>query len=364
MTVPAPAHTFAPEPNRVETRAAVALAMAVLSCTAAAAVAAYSVALMLNYTDEKWFDGRESVVLLGCLVVTVLPAISALLLARRAEERIIDSRGVLTGTAVVQRARIWGQIGVALGIVACMTFGAFLMRDGLYRFKETFLSWPDMKAAWPNVWRGFKFNIKTFIVAEAIVLVWALVVALVRLSPGPALAPLRWLAVAYTDIFRGLPALLTIYLVVFGIPIAGFPFFGDLDRFWLGVIALSLVYGAYVSEVYRSGIEGVHWSQSAAARSLGLSHLRTQRYVVVPQAIRNVIPPLLNDFIGLQKDTALLYVAGIFEGFTAARIYAGTHFNVSSVTLLGLLFVAITIPQARMLDWLIARDKRKRQAQV
>ncbi len=364
MTAPAPVRVGAPEPERVEPRAKLALILALLSCVTAVVVAVCSVALMLNYADEKWLEANDFFAVLAAAVVTVGPAIASLLVARRAEELIIDSRGSLVGTDVVQRTRVIGQIGIAAGIVAMMTLGAFLLRDGIHDFQTVFLSWPDMKAAWPKVWKGFKLNIKTFLVAEVIVLVWALVVALIRSSPGPALAPLRWLAVAYADIFRGLPAILTIYLVVFGMPLTGIPFFSDLDLFWLGVFALTLVYGAYVSEVYRAGIDAVHWSQTAAARSLGLSYLQTQRYVVVPQAVRNVVFPLLNDFIGLQKDTALLSVAGILEGFARARIYSGTEFNMSSVTLLGLMFVAITIPQARFLDHLIARDQRKRQAQA
>ena len=132
--------------------------------------------------------------------------------------------------------------------------------------------------------------------------------------------------------------------------------------FQLGVIALTLVYGAYVAEVFRSGIETVHWSQTAAARSLGLEHGQTMRYVVVPQAVRRVVPPLLNDFIGLQKDTALISVIGALEGFNEAKIYAGNHFNLSSVVGLGICFVVITIPMTRFTDFLVERDQRRMRA--
>ena len=132
--------------------------------------------------------------------------------------------------------------------------------------------------------------------------------------------------------------------------------------FILGVLALTLVYGAYVAEVYRSGIESIHWSQRAAARGLGLSQGQSLRYVVVPQAVRRVIPPLMNDFIGLQKDTALLNIVGVLEGFNLARIYAGNHFNLSSVTGLGICFLVITIPMTRLTDYLVKRDQQRMMA--
>ena len=223
--------------------------------------------------------------------------------------------------------------------------------------------------------QGFKLNILIFIVAEILVLIWGLIVAIVRRLPGRAAAPLRWLAVAYVDIFRGLPAIITIYLVVFGLPLTQLPLVqetADIDftvlgvqidqLFILGVLALTLVYGAYVAEVYRSGIESIHWSQRAAARGLGLSEGQSMRYVVVPQAVRRVIPPLMNDFIGLQKDTALLNVAGVLEGFNVARIYAGNNFNLSSVTGLGICFLVVTIPMTRLTDYLVKRDQQRMMA--
>jgi polar amino acid transport system permease protein len=214
-----------------------------------------------------------------------------------------------------------------------------------------------------------------FIVAEFCVLIWALVIVVMRQLPGRAAAPLRWLAIIYVDVFRGLPAIVTIYLVVFGLPLTDLPIISDIENvnfvvwgiqidqlFILGVIALTLVYGAYVAEVYRSGIESVHWSQSAAARGLGLSEGQTLRHVVMPQAVRRVIPPLMNDFIGLQKDTALLNVAGVLEGFNVARIYAGNNFNLSSVMGLGICFLVITIPMTRLTDYLVKRDQNRMQA--
>jgi polar amino acid transport system permease protein len=225
------------------------------------------------------------------------------------------------------------------------------------------------------VWEGFKLNIAIFIVAEVFVLIWGLIIAVVRQLPGRAAAPLRWLAVAYVDVFRGLPAIVTIYLIVFGLPLTQLPIVeetADVDftvlgvqvdqLFILGVLALVLVYGAYVAEVYRSGIESIHWSQRAAARGLGLSQGQSLRFVVVPQAVRRVIPPLMNDFIGLQKDTALLNIVGVLEGFNIARIYAGNNFNLSSVAGLGLCFLVITIPMTRFTDYLVKRDQERMMA--
>jgi polar amino acid transport system permease protein len=175
-------------------------------------------------------------------------------------------------------------------------------------------------------------------------------------------------------VFRGLPALVTIYLVGFGLSLTRLPFISNPQIHFLfiqfdkveslGILAITLVYSAYVAEVYRAGIESIHWSQSAASRGLGLSRGQTLRFVVLPQAVRRVIPPLMNDFIGLQKDTALLSVLAVNEGFNLARIYAGNHFNLSSVTLLGLMFLVVTIPLTRITDVLVRRDQRRMQAGV
>jgi polar amino acid transport system permease protein len=230
------------------------------------------------------------------------------------------------------------------------------------QFLHTFFSWTDFKASIDDVVRGFLTNLSLMFVAEACVLVWGLVLALVRLSRSRALAPLRWLTIGYIDLFRAIPGLLLIYMIGFGIPIAGIPWVGDWSLFQLAVLALTILYGAYVAEVYRAGIQSVHWSQTAAARSLGLSQGKTMRFVVLPQAVRRVVPPLLNDFIGLQKDTAFIGVIGVLDGFRRAQIYAGTHFNLTSFTGLALCYVVITIPMTRLTDRLLERDQRRMAA--
>ncbi|HJU02210.1 MAG TPA: amino acid ABC transporter permease [Actinomycetes bacterium] len=224
------------------------------------------------------------------------------------------------------------------------------------QFFETFFSWQHLKDSFPSVLEGFKTNLSLMFVAEACVLVWGLVLALLRLGRGPVAAPLRWLTIAYIDLFRAIPGLVLIYMIGFGIPISGVPFFSDWSQYSLAVLALTILYGAYVAEVYRAGIESIHWSQTAAARSLGLSQGKTMRFVVLPQAIRRVIPPLLNDFIGLQKDTAFIGIIGVLDGFRRAQIYAGTEFNLTSFTGLALCFVVITFPMTRLADRLLKRD--------
>jgi polar amino acid transport system permease protein len=212
----------------------------------------------------------------------------------------------------------------------------------------------------PSVVSAFLLNVRMFLVAEAIILVFALLIAIVRGIPGPVFFPLRMVAVAYTDLFRGVPLILVLYMIGFGVPGLGLRFFSSRSEITYGVAALVLVYSAYVAEVYRAGIESVHESQTAAARSLGLSRWQSLRFVVLPQAIRRVIPPLLNDFIGLQKDTALVSVLGTIEAARAAQIYGAQEFNYASYVVAAILFVLVTIPLARFTDHLVERDRRRR----
>jgi len=182
-----------------------------------------------------------------------------------------------------------------------------------------------------------------------------------RSLPGPVFFPIRALAIAYTDVFRGVPTILVILMLGVGMPALELDGVPNSQLFW-ATVSLVLVYTAYVSEVYRAGIESVHPSQDAAARSLGLTRFQSLRFVVIPQAIRRVIPPLLNDFIGLQKDTALVSVLGVVEVLNQASINEAADFNGTHYLVAATLFVAITIPLARFTDWLVARDRRRRQA--
>ena len=228
-------------------------------------------------------------------------------------------------------------------------------------FLHEFFGPLDFLRSVPAVWTGFKLNLELMVVAEALVLVFALLLAIVRGLPGRGPAPLRWLAIAYTDTFRGTPLILVIYMVL-GFATLNYATLNSTTFFRNGVIALTLVYTAYVTEVYRAGIESVHPSQRMAARSLGLSYWQALRYVVLPQAIRRVIPPLLNDFIGLQKDTALITLIGVFEAIAQANQYASDFANDTGLTVAAVFFIFLTIPLARFTDVLIARDRRRRQA--
>jgi polar amino acid transport system permease protein len=203
--------------------------------------------------------------------------------------------------------------------------------------------------------------VKIFCISEVLILVLALALAVVRSLPGPVFFPIRGLAIAYADFFRGVPTILVITLLGFGAPALSLKGVPTSTTFW-GVVALTLDYTAYVSEVYRAGIESVHPSQGGAARSLGLTHGQALRYVILPQAVRRVIPPLLNDFIGLQKDTALVGVLGSIEAFKQTQIDQAATFNFTSGLAAAALFVAVTIPLARFTDWLVARDRRRQLA--
>jgi polar amino acid transport system permease protein len=203
--------------------------------------------------------------------------------------------------------------------------------------------------------------VKIFCISEVFILVLALLLAVVRSLPGPVFFPLRALAIVYADFFRGVPTILVITLLGFGAPALALNGVPTSTTFW-GIVALVLVYTAYVSEVYRAGIESVHPSQAGAARSLGLTHGQSLRYVIIPQAVRRVIPPLLNDFIGLQKDTALVGVLGSIEAFKQTQIDQAATFNFTSGLAAAALFVAVTIPLARFTDWLVARDRRRQLA--
>ncbi|MGH3003726.1 MAG: amino acid ABC transporter permease [Gaiellaceae bacterium] len=235
----------------------------------------------------------------------------------------------------------------------------------MHQVVNTFLSPHDFRVALPNVWAGFQVNLKLMVVAEALVLVLALAVAIVRGLPGRGAKPLRALMIVYTDFFRGTPLILVAFVVGFGLPALNVNAISGRSNFTYGVIALTLVYTAYVTEVYRAGIESVHPSQRMAARSLGLSYAQAMRHVVVPQAVRRVVPPLLNDFIGLQKDTALVSVIGVAEAALQSQGYSQTYANFTSYTVAAVFFVLLTIPLARFTDHLIlVRERRERATAV
>ena len=267
-----------------------------------------------------------------------------------------------------RRSKILGGGSARTTWVAVISTVVFFTVAGLLIVRST--GWPEVRQSFfdveeftyalPEILQKFGWNVFIFGVAEVLVLAFALLIAVLRSLPGPVFAPLRILAAAYTDIFRGVPTILVIALLGFGMPALQLRGLPNSDLFW-AILALTLVYAAYVAEVYRAGIESIHPSQVAAARSLGLTRGQSLRHVVLPQAIRRVIPPLLNDFIGLQKDSALVAFLGFTEGLQRARIIQANDFNFTPYVALALVYIFITIPQTRFVDWLIARERTKRQ---
>ena len=271
---------------------------------------------------------------------------------RRAVREAARRRRAAQGAAISGLSTV-----VVLGGLAAL----ILTSKGWPNVRDTFFDWDAFKDSFPDVLRGFWLDVKIFVVVEIVVLVLGLVVALVRASRAPTFFPFRILAASYTDIFRGLPVILVVYLIGFGVPaleLSGVP----SDPVVLGGFALALCYGAYVAEVYRAGIESIHPSQTSAALSLGLTPGQSTRFVVLPQAIRRVIPPLLNDFIALQKDVALVSILGPLEAFRVAQISAASTFNYTPLLAAAVLYLAVTIPMARLVDRATARDRLLRSA--
>ncbi len=246
---------------------------------------------------------------------------------------------------------------VVFGLLALVVVNA----PGWQEVQEDFLDAENFRRSLPGIVEKFGVNVRLFLIAEVFILFGGLVIAVLRSLPGPALFPVRLLATIYVDVFRALPGVLIIFVLGFGVASLGIPGLPNDPFFW-AVVALTLIYSAYVSEVYRAGIESVHPSQAAAARSLGLSQAQTFRHVVIPQAVRRVIPPLLNDFIGLQKDTVLVSFIGVVEIFRQSQIRQAASFNFTPYLVTALVFLVVTIPLARFTDWLLARERERRYA--
>ncbi|GAA1834002.1 amino acid ABC transporter permease [Microlunatus capsulatus] len=257
-----------------------------------------------------------------------------------------------------RRRRSNRSVAVALtsSLVIVVLLGLGLTSTpGWPRVQQTFF---DPSRAWealPAVATGLWLNIRVMLVCGVVILVLGLALAVLRTLRGPVFFPVRVAAAAYTDVFRGLPLLLVIFLLGFGVPALNLRGLPDDPLVWGGA-ALVLTYSAYVAEVFRAGIESVHPSQRAAARSLGLSYTQSMRFVVLPQAVRRVVPPLLNDLVSLQKDSGLIAVLGVIDAIRSAQIATATDFNFTPYVVAGLLFVALTIPLTRVTDWVARRQ--------
>lgn len=277
------------------------------------------------------------------------------LFAPRRSRIFVGRRGVVASTISTL---------VIIGLIVSVLFVA----PGGASFRHVFFDPHNMWVAWVGdpgqgilaIKNGLVVNIWMFLVSEVIVLFFGLTLAWTRMSQSPVLLPFRILATAYTDVFRGIPLILVVFLVGYGLPALEFGFLSNQSNAIYGVIALSLTYSAYVAEVFRAGILALPNGQLLAARSLGLTHASTMRRVILPQAVRTVIPPLLNDFISLQKDTALVSVLGAVEATRAAQIAVSVSFNESGLTVAALFFLVLTIPMTRFTDRLLDKDRARR----
>ncbi len=278
----------------------------------------------------------------------LLPPPSELELTRRAWRRSRGRRSTLVAL-------------VSTLVFATAAYLVVTRSPGWPRVRTTFFDLRVAIETFPQILRGLWFNLQVLALSAVLVVVVGLLVALARTLRGPAVAPLRIVATGYVDLFRGMPLIIVLYLVGFGLPalrLQGIP----TSYFVLGTVAIVLTYSAYVAEVFRAGIESVHPSQRAAARSLGLSHRKTMRIVVLPQAVRNVTPALLNDFVALQKDVGLISVLGALDAVRYAQIEVGQRFNFTPYVVAGLLFVLLAVPSARLADAVAARARRRQQA--
>ena len=273
---------------------------------------------------------------------------SAVISDRRLEREAARRRQTRRGQAISAISTV-----VVLGGLAAWV----LTSPGWPAVRETFFNWEVFKESFPDVLSGFWLDVKLFVIVEIAVLIVGLVVALVRTSRAPALFPVRMLATVFVDLFRGIPTILLVYLIGFGIPalqLTGLP----TDPVVLGGMAIILSYGGYVAEVYRAGIDSIHPSQKAAGLAVGLTPNQTMRHIVLPQAVRRVAPPLLNDFISLTKDVALVATLGPLEAFRQAQIAAASDFNYTPLIAAALLYLCVTIPLARIVE----RMQRKERA--
>jgi polar amino acid transport system permease protein len=249
--------------------------------------------------------------------------------------RTVRSFGVATLSTVL----VLGLAGVAV-----------VSSPGWQRVSETYFSWDKAVDSFPAVLEGLWLNIRVMVLCAVLIVMLSLLIAVLRTLRGPVAFPLRLLGTAYVDVFRGLPLLLVLFLLGFGGPALNLTGLPSSALFW-GCAALVLSYSAYVAEVFRAGIESIHPSQRLAGRALGLSYARTLRHVVLPQAWRRVLPPLMNDLVSLQKDSGLIAVLGVVDAIRAAQIETARDFNYTPYVVAGVLFICLTVPMARLTDW-------------
>ncbi|MFN8147787.1 MAG: amino acid ABC transporter permease [Candidatus Nanopelagicales bacterium] len=274
---------------------------------------------------------------------------SELELARRALRKRMDRRRILIAT--VSSVVVFG------GLIAIL-----VTSPGWTVFQQTFFDLDYAREVFPGILAGFKVDLLIVFFSTILISILAMLLAIARTTRAAASAPFRILSTGYVDLFRGIPLLLVLYLIGFGIPALQISWL-PTSNVVLGTIAISLTYAAYVAEVIRSGILSVHPSQRAAARALGLTQGQTMRHVVLPQALRRVVPPLLNDFVSLLKDVSLVSVLGVYEGVRQAQIYQSESFNFTPFVVAAAIFLVVTIPLTRVTDRVLARAIARQNAQ-
>lgn len=281
--------------------------------------------------------------------------------------RVADSRRAVSSAELERQAfrKRQGMRSVAISLVSTLVIAVAVWMlvvntPGWARVQQQFFDPEVFVASLPRVWDGFLLNLRVLAMSSVLVLLFGLLLATLRTLRGPVWLPLRAIAAAYTDVFRGIPLIIVLYLVGFGIPGLDFISVRLPTEFW-GTIAITLTYSAYVSEVFRAGIEAVHPSQRHAARALGLSHGQSMRLVVIPQAVRKVTPALMNDFVAMQKDVGLISIIGAVDAVRAAQIETAAYFNFTPYVVAALLFVLLAIPTIRLTDWYTARVRAREQ---
>ncbi|HEY4067381.1 MAG TPA: amino acid ABC transporter permease [Burkholderiaceae bacterium] len=340
----------------------IALVVVVASIAASGyTIASTRGALVVGGFGGAWVDAGAALLALASVWI-LLPLVRGFKRCREVGQAAArDDRSAARVARSAAREQCWIALGYTMAQLIVVVGLQFLLANHQAVAKTFFLG-PLILKTFPLVLKAFWVNVEIFLIAEVLVLVWGLIVAVATFAPGAAGRPLRLIATAYIDVFRSIPAVLVIYLVGFGIPLTGVPILKGLSLTTYVVVALTLTVGAYVAEIYRAGILSIHWSQTAASRSLGLSHMQTLRFVIVPQGVRQIIPPLMNAFIALQKDTALVNVVGVIDSFNQSMLIASNYYNLSAVTTVAILFVVISIPQTRFVERMMQRDRARMRA--
>jgi polar amino acid transport system permease protein len=293
-----------------------------------------------------WAKASLIMGILGCILLPLIGGVLAIVFARIAKKQIL--RSDLEGDGLATAGQTLGIISLVLIVLGVY---AFINQEGLRKFNHEFFDLSTLRYAFPKLAKGFLITLELAVVSEFFILIFGLIIALLRIS---RIRFFRFAAAVYIDVIRGLPLILQIFIIYFGLTYLGFGF----SRFAAGVVSLTVCYAAYEAEIFRAGIESIHKGQMEASRSLGMSYLQSMRYVVLPQAVRRVIPPLSNEFIMLTKDTALVAFIGLSEIFLVGKEIMGKKFLIAPLVGVALFFLLVTIPMMRGVQYLEKRLAR------